>query len=219
MAIWKLTIEDDEASTHELHKLVAFHARSLGAEGRPASLAMMQIELLGDALHGPEAAPLDVRTSKVLREIARIVADSHALGAMERAKFRHQLEIRDFSPVIRLGETTVVGFLLGAMERELIDAMIGRLLREAARTNADQVILDCFGAARDNETFHRTIQSFMKHEVGCRIHLTLSGLRDTDATRTALTSLGCNLERLQFEPDINTAIAAAMTRIGPLNQP
>ncbi len=196
-------LEGDQASAHELYKMVAFHARGLGGEGRPASAALMQIVLLEEALGS---------ASSQTRELIKIVADAHALGASERAKNRHQLEIRDFSPVVRLGEKTILGFLLGAMDSDLIDAMTGRLLREAARSSADQVILDCFGAARDNPTFHRTVQAFLRHEIGCRVTLTLAGIRDVEATRAALLQLGCNMERVHFEPDVNTAIAAALTR-------
>jgi hypothetical protein len=200
-------IEGDQAAAHELYKLVAFHARALGADGRPASAALMQISVLEDLMRSsaPASAP-------VLREILRITVDSHALGSSERAKNRHHLEIRDFSPVVRLGEKTIVGFLLGAMESDLIDAMIGRLLREAARSGADNVVLDCFGAARDNSTFHRTVQAFLRHEVGCRVTLILAGLRDPEATKAALAALGCNMERLRFESDINAAIATQLDK-------
>src|SRR5262249_15472065 len=122
----------DEAASKELFKLVAFHARGLGGEGRPASAALMQFLALADVLG--DAGALREPEAKLIRELPRIVADSHALGASERAKTRHHLEIRDFSPIIRLGDSTIVGFLLGAMETDLIDAMIGRVLRECART-------------------------------------------------------------------------------------
>jgi hypothetical protein len=84
---------------------------------------------------------------------------------------------------------------------------MGRLLRETARTGADVVVLDTFGAARDNELFHRTIQAFTRSEVGCRVTLVLTGLRDPEATKSALKAIGCNMERIRFEPDANTAIA------------
>lgn len=195
----------DQSAAHELYKLVAFHARGLGGEGRPASAALMQVLLLQDAV-GPAEPPL----AEVLRELLRIVVDAHALGASERSRNRHHLEIRDFSPVVRLGEHTVIGFLLGAMDSDLIDAMIGRLLRETARSGARHVVLDAFGAARDNDTFHRTIQAFLRSEVGSGVHFTLCGLRDTESTREALEQVGCRMDRLHFEPDINTAIDHAL---------
>src|SRR5262245_17915994 len=43
-------IEGDQASSHELFKLVAFHARGLGGDGRPASAALMQILVLEDVM-------------------------------------------------------------------------------------------------------------------------------------------------------------------------
>jgi hypothetical protein len=198
--------DEDASSSHELYKLVAFHARSLGADGRPASAALMQVLLLEDVI-GESMKAGDKPLSLVLREMIRVVADAHALGSSERAKNRHNLEIRDFSPVIRVGEKTIMGFLLGNMDADLIDAMMGRLLRETVRTGADVVVLDTFGAARDNELFHRTVQAFLRSEVGCRVTLVLTGLRDVEATRNALKDLGCNMDRLRFESDINTAIA------------
>jgi hypothetical protein len=182
------TADGDQSTAHELHKLVAFHARNLGAEGRPASAALMQILLLEDALEAvgqrgseatedrgsarsrepPKAAPLEAEDRTVLaptlRELLRVVADAHALGASERARNRHHLEIRDFSPVVRLGEKSIMGFLLGNMDGDLIDAMMGRLLRETVRSGADVVVLDTFGAARDNDTFHRTVQAFQRSD-------------------------------------------------------
>ncbi|MCK6547527.1 hypothetical protein L6R52_16885 [Myxococcota bacterium] len=201
----------DESAARELHKLVAFHARALGAEGRPASAALTQVLLLEDAIDAVAASPA---LRPVFRELLRIVADAHALGASERAKNRHQLEIRDFSPVVRLGETALLGFLLGSMESDLIDAMLGRLLRETVRTGATHVVLDAFGAARDNDTFHHTIAAFQRHEIGGRVHLTITGLRDPDATRDALAALGCNMDRLAFTADANSAIADVMDRRG-----
>src|SRR5262249_44785256 len=124
--------DGDASSSHELYKLVAFHARSLGAEGRPASAALMQVVLLEDIVR--EAMKETPKAlSQVIRELMRVVADAHALGSSERAKNRHNLEIRDFSPVIRVGEKTIMGFLLGNMDADLIDAMMGRLLRETVR--------------------------------------------------------------------------------------
>lgn len=208
--------DGDESSAHELYKLVAFHARNLGAEGRPASAALMQALLLEDAVRttvAAGAAPAGAAwpaLQQVLREVMRVVADAHALGSSERTRNRHHLEIRDFSPVIRLGPRTVIGFLLGAMEGDLIDAMMGRLLRETVRTGAEVVVLDAFGAARDNDTFHRTVQAFTRSEVGCRVTLVLTGLRDVEATRAALAAIGCSMERVRFEPDVNTAIARSM---------
>jgi hypothetical protein len=203
------TAEGDQSTAHELYKLVAFHARNLGAEGRPASAALMQIILLEDALKETLPDPPSAITG-VVREMMRVVADAHALGSGERARSRHHLEIRDFSPVIRLQDKTILGFLLGAMESDLIDAMMGRLLRETARSGADVVVLDTFGAARDNELFHRTVHAFQRSEVGCRVTLVLTGLRDTEATKAALRATGCNMERIRFEPDVNSAIVQAL---------
>lgn len=205
--------EGEQSGAHELYKLVAFHARNLGAEARPASAALMQGILLQDALASTvERAP---RLLEILREVLRVIADAHALGHGERTRNRHSLEIRDFSPVIHLGARTVMGFLLGPMDGDLIDAMIGRLLRETARTGAEVVVLDTFGAARDNDTFHRTVQAFLRSEVGGRVNLVITGLRDIEATRSALKAIGCNMERLSFQADVNTAIAGTLSTEAP----
>ena len=82
--------DGDESIAHELYKLVAFHARNLGAEGRPASAALMQVLLLEDAVN--EAVPEPKLLARVLREVTRVVADAHSLGSSERAKNRHHLE-------------------------------------------------------------------------------------------------------------------------------
>lgn len=196
----------DSPAQHELFKLVALHARSAGFEERPASATVMRVALLQDALrsvHGEVPA----KTTAFVRSLVRVAADSHALGLAERLGAKHQREIRDFSPVIRLADQTVVAFMLGPMTPELIDAITGRLLRECSVSGAKTAILDVFGAAVDDDRFHRTIAALLESDGARKLTLVLTGLRDVARTRQALSALGVDLSRLRFGEQISHYLA------------
>lgn len=198
LALLEPAAEGDEPAQHELFKLVAFHARSLGFEGQPASLVVLRVELLQEALRtagGTEPAPA---LRAVVRSMLRIAADAHALGAAERLTAKHHREIRDFSPLVRLDEQTVLAFMLGPMTPELIDAITGRLLRECAMIGAKTAVLDVFGAAADDDRFQRTIAELLRQPPAKNLTLVLAGLRDVEGTRAALSGLGVDPARVRF---------------------
>jgi hypothetical protein len=193
----------DAASAHELMKQLAFHARELGLEGRTASLAQLQILALDDLLLSRSAAlgaglaPL----RRVVREATLVVADAHALGLAERLRAGHHRQIRDFTPIVRVAEDVVLGFLLGPMSADLIDAAVGGLLRAAASAGARTAILDIFGAGPEDQRFYRTIESMLA--ANTRIRFVLTGLPDPARTQAALAALGIDLSRITFEPRLN----------------
>jgi hypothetical protein len=210
-------VAGDEPAKKELDKLVAFQARSLGIEDRPASSAVLRVHLLGEALaqvNGKLSPPLRAH----LRWLMRIAADAHALGAAERSENRHHREIRDFSPVFRLRGDTVVAMMLGPMTPEIIDAITGRLLRECAASGAKVAVLDCFGAAEDDDRFHRTIAAMLAASSARDLELVLTGLRDPERTRRALQAIDAKLERLRLVPSLGAYLEAGSgvdTSTGP----
>jgi len=181
-----LLAEPDRASRHELHKLAAFHARQLGVDGRPASAAIGQVLELGRVLESHDS------------ELLEIVADAHALGAEERARAAHEQVLRDRAPLVRLGGGRILGFLIGPMSPDLMDAMLGRLLREAAMVEATHAILDLGSAEEDDDRLHRTLDGFLRTKVGQRLHLVILGARDAAKTRAALAAVGADVARVSF---------------------
>jgi hypothetical protein len=198
--------EGDAPAKHELLKLIALHARSLGYEEKPASATVLRIALLQDA-HLEAHGQIPPKTREIIRWMIRVAADAHALGQAERLSAKHQREIRDFSPIVRLDDQTVLAFMLGPMSPELIDAILGRLLRECASCSAKVAVLDVFGAAAADDRFHRTIAELLESEPGKKLTLVLAGLRDADPTKAALQKLGVDLSRLRFVEHVNQFLA------------
>src|SRR5688500_10549264 len=100
----------------ELMRLVSFHARNLGADGHAASAALMQVILLEEVF---EEAGLRDQTRKITLQLKRLIADAHEAGVAQRLTARHRSEIARTSPVIRIGERAVVGFLSGPMHADI----------------------------------------------------------------------------------------------------
>ena len=187
----------DEASERELYKLVAFHARSAGMEAQPPSTVVARLVLLGEAI--AEAAPASSAKSVALvRALIRVAADAHALGQTERFTGVRLRELRDISPVFQWSPTTLVGFLLGSMASEVLDPLIGRLLREAVASGARRIVIDVSGAPPDDDRVHRTVEEILGENAELRLEPVLCGLRDPDATRAKLVAMGVDESRLKM---------------------
>ena len=190
----------DDAAKGELLRLVALYGRALGAEGKPASAAVLQVALLDRAFRG--RGPISDHLSATLDEMLRVIADAHDLGATQRLRQRNLRALRESSPVFRWADRAVIGFLIGGMEAELVDAMFGRVLRECAGAGVDHAVIDVFGAPPDDQLFHHTIRGFADAKELDRYHLTITGLRDPEATRRALDQLGVDRRRVTLLPDL-----------------
>jgi hypothetical protein len=188
----------------ELMRLVSFHARNLGAEGHPASAAMMQVVLLEEVF---EEAGLRDATRRITLQMKRLVVDAHGVGVAQRLTAKHRAEIARTSPVIRIGERAIVGFLSGPMHADILDSLFGRVLRECARTGAHVAVIDTLGMNTDDELFYRTIQGMQRMPPGDKLRLILTGLADTEATRKGLLRFGVNLDKVVFNADVSEVIA------------
>lgn len=188
----------------ELMRLVSFHARNLGAEGHAASAALMQVMSLEEVF---EEHGLRDQTSRLTREMLRLVADAHEAGVAQRLTAKHRSEIARSSPVIRIGERAVVGFLSGPMHADILDALFGRVLRECARTGAHVAVIDTLGIATDDELFYRTLEGMQRMPPGNGLRIILTGLPDPEATREKLRRCGANLDRIVVGGDISEVIA------------
>jgi hypothetical protein len=185
-------------------RLVSFHARNLGADGHAASAALMQVILLEDAF---EEAGQREQTKKITLHMKRLVADAHEAGVAQRLTNRHRADIARTSPVIRIGERAVVGFLSGPMHPDLLDALFGRVLRECARMGANIAVIDTLGMSTDDDLFYRTIQGMQSMPQGDGLRLILTGLADPEAARKGLLDAGANLEKVVIRPDVSEVIA------------
>jgi hypothetical protein len=198
----------DAEARQELLALVALAARRLASEGRPASAAVLRCLALEDALFavlGP-----DHGLDRLARELVRVAADAHQVGHAERERERMKRRLIDATPVVRLGERAVLGFLLGAMDADTVDALMGRVMRVAVGTGAPRIVVDVAGAPPDDDLFHRTVLGFLASEVGHRRHLVITGLRDPERTRAALAALGARLEGLTLAGELGPLLEALL---------
>jgi hypothetical protein len=203
-----LVIAGEKWAEDELSRLVSFRARNLGAEGRPASACLLQIMLLGDVL--AEAQPEARAASKrLIEEMLQLVADAHEAGVTQRLAAKHRARLATVAPVFRLGERTVVGFVIGPMIGELLDALFGRLLREASRTDATVMVVDCFGGDDEGEVFYRTIAGVQKTPPGDRMHIVVSSVKSNEVARRGLERAGADMLRVRLADDVHEALAQA----------
>ncbi len=188
----------------ELMRLVSFHARNLGADGHPASAALMQVALLEDALEdGGRRADTRALTSRMMQ----LVADAHEAGLAQRLAARHRGELARSSPVIRIGDRAVVGFLCGPLHADLLDALFGRILRECVRTGAHIAVIDTLGTNADDELFYRTVEGMQRMPPGDRLRIILTGLPDLMHARTGLNTAGANLSKIALAGDVSEVIS------------
>lgn len=196
-----------DAGAHaELLRFVALHCKGLGYDGRPASAVVMQVTGLEDALVA-RGTPPDSKLRSIAREMIRVAADAQALGQSERLQERAQNELKHRSPVFRL-PTAVVGCLVGGMRAELMDSLLGRVLRECTRHGLDQVILDLSSADEPDDRFFRTIQGLFTSPDVPPVSVTLTGLRDLDSARAALQKLGVDTRRLRLSGELGEVVSA-----------
>lgn len=200
--------EGDAGAHAELLRLVAFDARNHGAEGRPASVPLTRLLLLEDAL-------LDVLGphhgfAHLTRALLQAAVDAHGVGLADRLRQRHERELIQSTPLVRLGDRAVLGFLLGPMVADNLDALFGRLLRVCVGAGAPLAIIDLAHAAPDDDLFHRTIKGFAESPDAPSVRLILTGLRDPETTRAALSALGCPLGRITLEPALDPVLEALL---------
>jgi hypothetical protein len=198
----------DGAAREELAALVALAARRLAGEGRAASTAVLRCLALEDALFavlGP-----DHGLDRLARDLVRIAADAHQVGHGERERERMKRRLIDASPVLRVGERAVVGFVLGSMDADTVDALMGRVLRVAVGSDAPLLVIDVAGAPPDDDLFHRTLRGFVASEHAHRRRLVVTGLRDPVRTRGALTALGVPEGRVELRGDLGATLEALL---------
>lgn len=195
-------LSGDAASEHELYRLVALHAKALGAESRPASATIMQILVLGDSVEESEISDKP-KALKMIREMTRVSADAHALGQSERLRDKHEDELCSKTPMVRLGPDRVLAFMIGPMTSRIIDSLFGRVLRECARVETHEVWVDLLGADPDDDRFHRTVAAFLESEPARATRLVLTGARDPEQTVRAIAALGTDLSRLRVLPKLD----------------
>jgi hypothetical protein len=188
----------------ELMRLVSFHARNLGAEGHAASAALMQVLLLEEIYeeHGRRK-----ETRPITAQLLRLIADAHEAGVAQRLVSKHRSEIARSSPVIRIGDRAVVGFLSGPIHPDILDALFGRVLRECTRTGAQIAVIDTLGTNPDDDLFYRTVEGMLRTPPGDRLKLILTGIGDPDVMYGKVSSRSIDASRLALRNDVSEVIA------------
>jgi hypothetical protein len=168
----------------ELAAVVALHARNLGEQGVPAHQPVLQASLLDASL----PAPPEVR-------LAAVAADAHAVGLATRLDRHRRRSLRDRLPVLELPSGEVLACVVGPLDAELLDGLLGRAFSLAAGTGARVVALDLSGAEDvDAELVLDTAAGFPEHELAGRVRLVLTGVDDPDAWRARLSRRGTDPE-------------------------
>ena len=189
--------EDDEA-----FRQVAFHARNLGASGLLASQSVLQAVFLRDILSetlGPNA-PLTRRAEHLIR----LAADAHATGASQRQSALARRARIEAAPIIHLPGIAIVGFAAATDDPDLMDSLVGRLLRECAGHGETHAVVDVRGAPTEDPLLHRTLAGFSHRDPGTRYTLVVTGLAEPEVTRAAVADLGARLASLGFAASVET---------------
>lgn len=179
-ATWvELLLEGPERRS-ELEALIALHARGLGESGRRASLAVLQVSLLDRLRPDLDTVPL-----------VAVAADAHAIGAATRLERRARSRLRSALPVLPLPSGDVVAALVGPIDGDLLDALLGRAFVAAVQSQARRVILDLAGVEDlDLDLVLATAAAFPRHELADRLSLVLSGLDDPASAEARLQVAG-----------------------------
>ncbi len=199
--------QGNEWSEGELHRLVAFQARNMGRQGQPTSLTLSRLQVVEEVLaHTNDSKEEGQKLKTQIADLSGLAVDAHQLGLTDRLARKHILSFKHSAPVIHLKDRAIIGFLLGPMEAEIIDAMLGRILTECSRRGIRTAALDVLGAEPDNETFHRSILGTTQLEDRPCTALTLTGLRNIEATRASLNKMGVDPARVAYLPDVDSFI-------------
>ncbi len=170
----------DPAAEAELLRIVALDARNLAQESRAASTVVTQSMLLDEAWPEP---PHAVR--RLTRLLVRVAADAHALGAMGVREAAHRRLLADHTPVVPI-EGRWLGFLMGPPDPDVIDGVLGRLLRAAAGAGAKEVGLDLSASPGPDPVLLRTLDGFAGMDTGPVRRLTVLGLETPQTLRVEL---------------------------------
>lgn len=188
-------VDGDASAEGDLYRLSAMHGRRLGQEGRPASAAILQPLLLADTLDTELGT--GHRFAGHVRELVKIVADAHALGHTERLENKQNKLLRTSTPILRTANG-VVGWIVGPMLADTIDAIVGRLFAECAAAGAERAVLDLSTAQPPNDVFFRTVAGYTKSDIAPKYRLVLTGVEDPDAMRAAIAKLGADTTRFDI---------------------
>ena len=164
----------DQSAQAELLRIVALDARNLAQEGRAASSAIAQPLLL------ERAWPTSSDARRLSHLLVRVAADAHALGAAGVRDAAHRRLLARRTPIIPIG-TGWLGFMVGAIDPDVLDGVLGRLLQVAAGSGAAEVALDLSGAEPPDALLARTLLGFVTVDTGPVRRLTVTGVGDPDA--------------------------------------
>lgn len=191
---WLDLLLAETESSAELDRLVAFECRNLGQTGRPASATISSLLALEDSVK--DELGKDHPATAHARELVKIAADAHALGHGQRLEASHQKLLSTSTPVLRFKDKAVVGWLMGPILADAIDALLGRVFSSCAGTGAPIAIVDISAAEPPNDLLYRTIEGYAASDVAPKFRLVLTGVPDVDAVRATLNDRGVDTSKV-----------------------
>ncbi len=124
----------------------ALFGRNLGARGVPPSHLLRVF----DALERTEDAA-EIRT------LRNATLDAHALGGFDRWESHRKADAVRSVPVVRLRRALVAAFPSGAVDAEILDVLVGRLLRAAVGSGATRAVIDVSHVELDRDLWVRSL--------------------------------------------------------------
>ena len=182
---WLRLLAGAEPGREELAGLVALYARSLGEEGRPASLSVRQLTELIRVLsmHG--------EPTEAVEALLVVAADAHSLGSVSRLEHRRVEFLRTRLPVFELPGGRVLAFALDPLNGELLDVLVGRAFTLAAGSGCGEVIFELSAVEDlDERLLLDTFATFPRHELADEVRLVLSGVPEPEAWSRKLERRG-----------------------------
>jgi hypothetical protein len=197
---------EDRESINELHRLVAIHGRNLGLQKRPASAALRQIICLKEALE-EVLGTLDHGLLQQIHTLMMITSDGHFLGHSEQLELAWVLKCRDFTPVIKTSNNTILTFLLVPLAAQVLDACYGRAMKMVGMHGATRLIIDVTDAEELDARFFDTTKALRKSRELEGVELIMTGIDPDSSSGKRLVALATQGSVLWVKSDLQQVMA------------
>lgn len=130
----------------EAEKLFAFAGGNLGMQRGSAFDVCAFVDTLRDALVSRARGPAEAQAVALLFDWMRATAvESYASSRLDALRLRQRDSLERGTPVVMVTRDVPAAFLLGEPEREVLEAVFGRLLLAVVRAGARVVLIDGLG--------------------------------------------------------------------------
>ena len=189
---WLASPDED---TEEHAARVALHARGEAEAGRPAGTVLAPFWMLFELVPSEKRPPL--------RRLLALVADAHTLGVSSRSEQLRRQRLRETTPVLELPDGRVLAALVGPIDGEILDAVLGRAFALAMGIGAEELVIEVGTLDdRDAETVLDALGFYPRHELAARLKLSVTGLDAPSRWEAALRERGVPSELVRFRARI-----------------